>query len=193
MTEIVKELTTIKNTSKIESVQVFIWAKKVEAHRSQTVMLKSIRDKKEFNIVKKAKSKYISEKCKQQQTENLPNCHIIKCKNLRAIYQTMKCLAYGKTCNECWKLKHFCAVWKCMYRSNKQTNMRVKAVHKMQQYPETAWHNAPTEKDKNIDAATKKEPSFNVVRLVINSKLETSSKHNDTKYHPRYTQAAMVI
>ena len=40
--DIIKELTALKDTAKLKSKQILIWAKRVEAQRLQTVMLESI-------------------------------------------------------------------------------------------------------------------------------------------------------
>ena len=50
--EMIQELTVIKNTSEITSKQVLAWAKRVEAHRSWKALLVSIQENKEFDMIK---------------------------------------------------------------------------------------------------------------------------------------------
>ena len=46
--KIFKELTALKDASKLSSMQVFMWAKRVEVQRVQKVVLDNIRDMKQF-------------------------------------------------------------------------------------------------------------------------------------------------
>ena len=50
--EIVKQLMAIKNTGAVNE-QSLVWLKWVEAQRSQTTMLKCLKESKEFNTISK--------------------------------------------------------------------------------------------------------------------------------------------
>ena len=53
--EIIKGLTTIKDTSTITS-ELLSWLKQIEVQRSQTAMTESLKEKKNFDIINKSKS-----------------------------------------------------------------------------------------------------------------------------------------
>ena len=48
--EIIKQLTALKDTSKVSSKQVIMWDQTVEAHRSQKQVFENIRDVRSRNI-----------------------------------------------------------------------------------------------------------------------------------------------
>ena len=50
MTKIIKELKAIKDTSTINSEQVILWGKVGRGQRSQTAMLESLKDSKDFDV-----------------------------------------------------------------------------------------------------------------------------------------------
>ena len=53
--QIIKELTAIKNTNKVTNEQVLLWAEQKEAQRSLEAVLDSLKDNKEFNTIESMK------------------------------------------------------------------------------------------------------------------------------------------
>ena len=72
ITEIITELTAINYTSSVTSKQALAWPKRVEAQRSQTAMLKSLRHNIEFDAVQ---SCWQYAKVPQWQKKNIPDQH----------------------------------------------------------------------------------------------------------------------
>ena len=56
-TEIIKELAVVKDTAEGKCENVMLWVKCMEAKRSQTGMLYTIRDKKEYDVINKTEYK----------------------------------------------------------------------------------------------------------------------------------------
>ena len=52
LTEIIHELTTVRDTSMITSDQVLAWAMQVKAWWSQTAVLDSLKETKDFDTIK---------------------------------------------------------------------------------------------------------------------------------------------
>ena len=54
--DIIREMTFLKDMSKVRSDEVLLWPKKIEAQQSQKAMLESLKEMKEFNMIVKTKS-----------------------------------------------------------------------------------------------------------------------------------------
>ena len=107
MAEITKELTAMKNMSKVTIKYALAWAKWIEAQRSQKAMLYSLTDNKEFDTVSRTKYRtepddYVERHMSTQQKENTQHCRYFE-----IIHQPVQCSAYGKTCSNCFKLNHY--------------------------------------------------------------------------------------
>ena len=53
--EIIHELRTISDTSSVTSKQVLTWIERVEVQRTQTAMLESLKDNREFDMIQSHK------------------------------------------------------------------------------------------------------------------------------------------
>ena len=82
-----KELMATDNISKVTSEQMLILAKIVEAQRSETTMLESIRDNTEFGAISKAKQKAENKTSQLKQTGSSPRNQVSNCKYCRMIHQ----------------------------------------------------------------------------------------------------------
>ena len=72
VTEIIRELTAINDANTVMSNEVLTWAKWVEAQRSQTAMLNSLKENRDFDAIKKSRSHtYLT----QIKIQNVPALH----------------------------------------------------------------------------------------------------------------------
>ena len=58
ITEILRKLTALSNTTSVTNRQFLAWARRVVAQRSQTAMLESLRGNKEFDSVQSQRPLY---------------------------------------------------------------------------------------------------------------------------------------
>ena len=106
-------------------------AKRVEAQKSQTGMLDSIKERKQFNSIRKAMTYEENVSYRQQEWEPYLNARFSK--YYRIIHQCRPRPAYGKPYGACEKLNHFLKVYRSVQKQNMQAivNMKGKPAREM--------------------------------------------------------------
>ena len=148
--EIIKELTTITDNSKVMIDQVLsrASAKWIEAQWSQKVMLQSFQDSKECNMVRKTKhrTEFKQSKWKQNLQQQWQNTK--KCKYCSTLHQPRQCPECGK------------------YVRNAAESRRT-PVHEVQQSNGESWQNSDDQDRQAHMCGNYKFFSFNSIRSTI--------------------------
>ena len=105
LAEIIRELTKIRENTEITHENVLCLAKRVEAQRAQSAIMNSLTEAKEFDKLKIAKNKYKDSLRRSSAQTKMPTKHT--CRYCGSSHSLRLCLAYGKKCTECSKIRHF--------------------------------------------------------------------------------------
>ena len=98
--EVIRELTTKSSSDQMTSEDMLIWAKRVEAQRTQAAIVSDITDSQRFDQVKVVKQ-HTMQRVTHRASPHQP------CRYCGSVHALRQCLAYGKTCAGCGKLGYF--------------------------------------------------------------------------------------
>ena len=162
LTEIIKELTTIKRMSK----QVLALARRVEVERAQEALIKATKENTGFNTMTKQKQKINTfDKTKAARREMHINCEYCSRTHEPPVFP--EC---GRNCSRCRKPNHFGWVCRCQSRQVPKYNQTCREVH-------YTWQD---DQDKEVaiqEFGWVRSTVFNFhsIRSVIIAKLKTES------------------
>ena len=105
LSEIIWELTKIQENTEVTSEKVLCWAKRVKTQRTQSTIMKSLTETKEYDKLKIMKTTY-------KDIPRKPSVHIKMsarqtCRYCESSHPLRQCPAYGKKCTDCGKIGHF--------------------------------------------------------------------------------------
>ena len=158
---IISGLTEVKVDSVIMSGNILAWAKRVDLKRTQSTVMSSIKEAKEFDKIKVSKNACKDSPKRSTQTR-MPTKQTCRCWG--SSHPLRPYLAYGKTCMECKKIGHFRVV--CRGR-------RTRAMHNVEQ--ETVQNDAVG----NIELVSINSIQFNKKHSVLTANLKTSAGQNN--------------
>ena len=89
----------LKDTSEVSNLQVLVLAQRVEAQRSQKVLLENIRDAKDFDLIKGDRQRP-GQNRNRAERESVKEKKIIEnCKYCGMTHPEKQCSEYGKMCS----------------------------------------------------------------------------------------------
>ena len=108
---------TVRGDDQITSRNVLVWAKRVEAQRTQVAVMSTITENKEFNKIKVSRPALASNPRTPAQYNTSSQLAFRYCGNT---HPSRQCPAYGKMCMECSKVGHFCRI--CRSKKSRAVN-----------------------------------------------------------------------